>query len=224
VSRTDERLAALNRKIAILDLDVQVQRLDAALTAATKAGRGESFVGRLDVEGKALTTGAGLRIAGQAAGLQVDRDDEAFLPGVFAKALKKFLRNPILLWNHKFDSPLGRVTKAEIGGGGELLIEATLDDPEPGTPLADVHRKVASGTIRGLSVGGRFKKKRTSAGWRIWDADIIEISVASAPMEPGSLFTVTGKALDSGDTESNIELLALADKMVTTLENTVRKL
>lgn len=158
---------------------------------------------------------AGLRIEGYAAGFDTDRMDEAFLPGAFNKGLERFMAtNPVLCYHHHYDQALGVVEEAKLDGKG-LFVKAKLDSPEPGTPLADVYNKVKSGTIKGFSVGGIFKRKATPKGPRIHTADIVEISVTPLPMEPGSLFALAGKAFGTEpDLGQHIEALsALFDSL-----------
>lgn len=154
-----------------------------------------------------------LRIEGYAAGFDRDRENEAFLPQVFERGFEKYFQsNPILCYHHHTDQALGVVEDARLDGKG-LFIKAKLDDPEPGTPLADVYNKVKSGTIKGFSVGGIFKRKMTPHGPRIHKADIAEISVTPVPMEPGSLFALAGKAFGS-----ELELEAALESLGTLLD------
>lgn len=150
-----------------------------------------------------------LRIEGYAAGFDTDREDEAFLPGVFERGLDKYFKdNPVLCYHHHTDQALGVVEDVKLDGKG-LFVKAVLDDPEPNTPLADVYNKVKSGTIRGFSVGGIFKRKLIAGkGLRIHKADVAEISVTPVPMEPGSLFALAGKAFDA-DADLDEELEAI---------------
>lgn len=149
---------------------------------------------RVELEGKAL------RIEGYAAGFDRDREGEAFMPGVFEKGFQKYFeRNPVLCYHHHTDQALGIVEEAKLDGKG-MFVKARLDDPEPGTPLADVYNKVKSGTIKGFSVGGIFQRRMTPKGMRIHAADVAEISVTPVPMEPGSLFELAGKAFGSEET------------------------
>jgi HK97 family phage prohead protease len=169
----------------------------------------------VELEGKSL------RIEGYAAGFNRDRENEAFERGVFDKGLEKyFQRNPILCYHHHTDQALGVVEEAKLDGKG-LFVKARLDDPEPGTPLADVYNKVKSGTIKGFSVGGIFKRKMTPHGPRIHSADVAEISVTPVPMEPGSLFALAGKAFGN-DLEQEQALNALS-ALVDTLEELAGK-
>jgi hypothetical protein len=60
-----------------------------------------------------------------------------------------------------------------------------------------IYNAVKKGSMRGLSVGGFFKRKLTELGWRISDADFTEISVTPVPVHPGTSFAVVaGKALE----------------------------
>lgn len=164
----------------------------------------------VELEGKSL------RIEGYAAGFDRDRENEAFERGVFDKGLEKyFQRNPVLCYHHHTDQALGVVEEAKLDGKG-LFVKARLDDPEPGTPLADVYNKVKSGTIKGFSVGGLFKRRMTPHGPRIHEADVAEISVTPVPMEPGSLFALAGKAFG---TEPDLEAaLSTLTGIVDTME------
>lgn len=177
------------------------------------------------LDGKAVVEakpdGQGLDIEGYAAGFSPDREDEAFLPGAFEQGVDKYFKdNPILCYHHHYDQALGTVKTVKLDGKG-LFVKAHLDSPEPGTNAADIFNKVKSGTIKGFSVGGIFKKRMTPAGPRIHKVDIAEISVTPLPMEPGSLFAVAGKAFG---TESELEeSITALDGLLTTLDDLAGK-
>lgn len=153
----------------------------------------------LDAEGKAVATDGGLIIEGYAANMDVDRQDEAFLPGSFEKALDRYLTtNPVLCYAHKLDRAMGQVLSAKMDGKG-LWVRARVDEAEPGTEAADVYRKVESGTIRGFSAGGVFHRKMTPDGPRIHECDLREISIAPVPVNPDTLYRIAGKAFGEDD-------------------------
>lgn len=157
-----------------------------------------------------------LRIEGYAATLGLDRKDEAFLPGVFETGLDKYFReNPILLYHHQADKPLGRVEDIKLDNKG-LFVKAVLDPPTEGTWSEDVYKKVASGTIKGFSIGGIFKRKMTPQGPRVHEADFAELSVTPLPLEPGSLFQLAGKAF--GDESEEEKALARLTDLFETLD------
>lgn len=177
------------------------------------------------LDGKAVVAapvdGEGLDIEGYAAGFSPDREDEAFERGAFADGVDKYFRdNPILCYHHHYDQALGTVKEVRLDGKG-LFVKAHLDAPEPGTNAADIFNKVKSGTIKGFSVGGIFKKRMTPKGPRIHKVDIAEISVTPLPMEPGSLFAVAGKAFG---TDSELEdSLAALDGLLNVLDDLATK-
>jgi HK97 family phage prohead protease len=201
----------INKSLALLGMEFQVAKLEAKGRRQLQPNGVESEVaGIFDFEGKAMpTTGGGQVIEGQAGGVDIDRSLEAFEPGVLAKSAAKFMRtNPVLCYHHHVDEALGVVEQMGVNSNGKLYARARLDEPEPHTKLADVFRKVKSGTIKGLSVGGIFRRKMTPQGMRIHDFDMYELSVTPVPMEPGSLFTLAGKALSNESGADRLKKLA----------------
>lgn len=147
-----------------------------------------------------------ITIEGYASDFEVDRQDEAFEPGAFDDGLKAFMdTNPVLLYHHKYDTAVGHVEEAKIDDKG-LWVKAIVEKPEPGTPIADIYRKVKSGTIRGFSVGGKFFRRMTEKGSRIFKCDMRELSITPMPVNPRTLFAVAGKAFETvSDTDTKIE-------------------
>lgn len=147
-------------------------------------------------------------IEGLASDFGIDREDEAFLPGAFKKGIDTFMAtNPVLLYHHKNDHALGQVLDLDPRPDG-LFMKARIDKPATGSWAEDVVAKVKTGTIRGLSVRGLFKKKATPNGPRIYQADLAEISVTPLPVNPRTLFQVAGKAFpdDFDDDERQLVL------------------
>jgi HK97 family phage prohead protease len=146
------------------------------------------------LDGKAVAADGGLVVEGYAANFDLDRQNEAFLPGAFESALDRYLTtNPVVCYAHKLDRAMGQVLSAKLDGKG-LFVKARIDEAEPNTEAADVYRKVESGTIRGFSVGGVFHRKQTPAGPRIHECDLREISIAPVPVSPESIYKLAGKA------------------------------
>lgn len=140
----------------------------------------------------------GIMIEGYASDFGLDRQDEAFEPGAFEKGMREFMKNPVLLYHHKFDLPMGQIKGFEHRPDG-LFVKAWVDKPAPAHPvLADVYQKVKSRTIRGFSVGGKFHR---AVKGKIHTADLIEVSITPTPVNPRARFdlaSVAGKAF--GDT------------------------
>lgn len=152
------------------------------------------------LDGKALVTeddNGDFFIEGLASDFGLDRQDEAFETGAFEDGLKSFMAtNPIVLYHHKTDTALGRVVNAELTNAG-LHVKAQIDAPEPGTLIADYVRKIKNGTLKAFSVGGKFYRRMTENGPRIFKCDLREISITPLAVNPRTLFSVAGKAFET---------------------------
>lgn len=130
-----------------------------------------------------------------------DRQEEAFLPNAFDEGVETFMKlNPVLLYHHDFTKALGRVLDLRKTDKGWVM-KAKVDKPASGSWAEDVVNKIKTGTIRGLSVAGKFHRVNTPSGPRIHKAELLEISVTPMPVNPRTLFQVTKKALDSFEVE-----------------------
>lgn len=136
-----------------------------------------------------------VHIEGYASNFDFDRQDEAFEPGAFEQGIKAYMENPVLLYHHKADTALGKIEEMKIDTNG-LWVKGIVDAPEPGTMTADYVRKIKNGVIKGFSVGGKFYKRMTGAGARIFKCDLREISVTPLPVNPRTLFAVSTKAFN----------------------------
>jgi HK97 family phage prohead protease len=149
---------------------------------------------------KAVADDGSIIIEGYASDIGLDRQDEMFEDGAFTKAIEKFLStNPVLLYHHDAGKALGRVLELEPHPGKGLWMKAVIDPPAQGSWAEDVFEKVKRGTIKGLSVGGRFF--RPTKG-RISRADLMEISVTPLPVNPRTLFAVAQKAFGDNAIEA----------------------
>lgn len=154
-----------------------------------------------------------LTIEGYASDFGLDRQEEAFEPGAFDAGLKAYIeQNPVLLYHHKMDTALGTVKEARLDAKG-LWVRAEVDTPEPNTAVADYYRKIKNGVIKGFSVGGKFYRRMTAAGPRIFKCDLREISVTPMPVNQRMLFAVAGKAFETMDTATTPDLSQFEDAL-----------
>ena len=128
----------------------------------------------------------------------IDRQDENFAEGAFQRGIKSFLESQAsLCFHHKHDHLLGSVLDLREEEGKGLKMKARVDFQPESSPLRWIYNSIKKGSMKGLSVGGFFKRKLTDAGWRIADMDFTEISVTPVPVHPGTSFAVVaGKALE----------------------------
>lgn len=157
------------------------------------------------IEGKALTDesitvaeNGDLIIEGYAAVWEgEDREGENFMPGAFQRASKAFLEaGGPLCFHHQKEQVLGAVTELEEDAKG-LRLRARVDSEIQSDPaLKRIYGQIKKGTLRGLSVGGFFKRALVEGRQKISDMDFTEISVTGVPIHTGPSFSVVaGKAL-----------------------------
>jgi HK97 family phage prohead protease len=151
----------------------------------------------LDGEAVVVEDNGDLILEGYAAVWQGDdREGENFAPGAFAQGTKAFLENGgPLCFHHKRDHLLGAVTELEEDDKG-LRFKARVDGETANHPvLGTLYHQIKKGTLKGVSVGGFFKRALIAGKQKIADVDFTEISLTGVPIHTGPSFAVAGKAL-----------------------------
>lgn len=122
-----------------------------------------------------------VRLAGYAALFdRVDRGGDIVRRGAFLRSLAEARPTLPLLWQHRPDRPIGRVTLAQEDRRG-LRVIAMLDDASDAAIAA-----LRSGSARGLSFGYRVRRSAGSSPRELVDLDLVEVSLVSVPMMPGA--------------------------------------
>lgn len=127
-----------------------------------------------------------------------DRDDEYVHPNAFDETLEPFLaKNPMMLWQHDTNFPLGNYTGGEIDQWGlrsDGLIPK-VEDREPDWKHLAYH-SVAKGIVRTHSIGGYMEREFDRDRVSIRKVHLMEISIVSIPANPESLFEAAVKAVE----------------------------
>ena len=135
-----------------------------------------------------------LKIEGYASTNDEDRVGDIIEPTAWKKGgLDNYQNNPILLFNHDYNTPIGKATSLEITKKG-LRIEGIIS--KSAGKIADL---VKEGILGAFSVGFRVKDadyNKETDGLRIKDAELFEVSVVSVPANQSAIFSVA-KAFDS---------------------------
>ena len=142
------------------------------------------------------TDDGGIDIKGSASTNALDRAGDVIESGAWTKGgLDNYKGNPIILFNHNYDKPIGRATGLEVTDNG-LEISAKISKA-----AGDVKELVKDGVLGAFSVGFRVKDADYMAetdGYKIKDAELFEVSVVSVPCNQGATFSVA-KSFDSMD-------------------------
>ena len=153
-----------------------------------------------------------LRIAGYANTVDKDRAGDIVLPAAWAKGIDRFRKNPVLLYQHKHENPIGRVDKVTVDKKG-MYIEASVS--EAAEKLHAVQSLSKDGALKSFSVGflvkdGKLDKANDT--FVISDVELLEISVVSVPANQESLFSVKKNFENSAEYEEFKKSFPVEDK------------
>jgi HK97 family phage prohead protease/HK97 family phage major capsid protein len=140
------------------------------------------------------TDDGGINIKGSASTNALDRAGDIIETEAWTKGgLENFKSNPIILFNHDYNKPIGRATGLEVTDKG-LDITAKISKA-----AGDITHLVKDGVLGAFSVGFRCKDSEYMAesdGFKIKDAELFEVSVVSVPCNQGATFGLA-KSFDS---------------------------
>jgi HK97 family phage prohead protease len=136
-------------------------------------------------------------IRGMASTADFDRAGDTISAEAWTKGgLQNFEKNPIILFNHDYDRPIGRATGMKAGPNG-LELECKISKNAPG----NVAELVKDGVLGAFSVGFKVKDAdylKETDGLMIKDAELFEVSVVSVPCNQAATFSLA-KSFDSSD-------------------------
>lgn len=129
-----------------------------------------------------------LKIVGKASTPSVDRVKDVILSDAWMKGgLDNYRKNPILLFNHNYDEPIGKVVRINVSEEG-LEVEGTVYQGSKAYAL------IERGVLKTFSVGFMIKDadyNRATDGLIVKDAELLEISVVSVPCNQDAVFELS---------------------------------
>jgi len=137
----------------------------------------------------------GIHICGMASTADFDRAGDTIEASAWTKGgLSNFEKNPIILFNHDYNKPIGRATGLKVTENG-LELKAKISKSAPD----HVAQLVKEGILGAFSVGFRVKDAEhvmETDGLKIKDAELFEVSVVSVPCNQAATFSLA-KSFDS---------------------------
>jgi HK97 family phage prohead protease/HK97 family phage major capsid protein len=144
---------------------------------------------------KYKTESKGVSIVGLASAKGTDRAGDVIPSEAWMKGgLHDFKKNPIILFNHNYDLPIGKAVSIEPGDEG-LELEAFISNSAPN----GISELIKDGVLGAFSVGFRIKDAdyiEETGGLLIKDAELFEVSVVSVPCNQDATFSIA-KSFDS---------------------------
>jgi HK97 family phage prohead protease len=142
----------------------------------------------------------GIHICGMASTADFDRAGDTISSEAWTKGgLSNFEKNPIILFNHDYNHPIGRATGLKVTDNG-LELKAKISKNAT-VPSGNVSNLVKDGVLGAFSVGFRVKDAdylTETDGLKIKDAELFEVSVVSVPCNQAATFSLS-KSFDSMD-------------------------
>ena len=136
-----------------------------------------------------------VNIRGLASTNSIDRVGDVINHDAWTKSggLDNFKHNPIILFNHNYDKPIGRATSMEVNKSG-LELGARISKS-----AGEIKDLIKDGVLGAFSVGFRVKDaeyNEETDGLEIKDAELFEVSVVSVPANQTATFSLA-KSFDS---------------------------
>ena len=138
---------------------------------------------------KAYDDGNDLHITGMASTNGTDRVGDIIEAEAWTKAggLQNYLNNPVILFNHDYNQPIGRAVALETNDNG-LQLKAKI-----AKSAGHVGELIKEGVLGAFSVGFRVKDAEymtETDGYKIKDAELLEVSVVSVPANQAATFSL----------------------------------
>ena len=134
-----------------------------------------------------------IMVRGMASTNAFDRAGDSISSEAWTKGgLGNFEKNPIILFNHDYNRPIGRATKVTPTADG-LHMEAKI------SKHADCANLIKDGVLGAFSVGFKVKDAdylEETDGLMIKDAELFEVSVVTVPCNQAATFSLS-KSFDS---------------------------
>ncbi len=138
------------------------------------------------------------RFEGYASTNNIDRVGDVVLPEAFRSTLDTYKKNPIILYNHNKDFPIGAADFLEIRPDRGLYVKGFASQA---TDVDNIWQKMAEGIIRSFSFSYTIKDSEFKESVQIIkELDLFEISVVSVPANAEALLTVA-KSVEAANLE-----------------------
>ena len=158
----------------------KVLHLNSAFDVKALPSQGDSGTESVFIEGYASTT-------------DIDRSGDVVPKSVWEKGIQNYLKNPIILAQHDYDDPIGRMTDYKIDDKG-LWIKARIS-----AAAEECFNLIKDKVLTAFSIGFKIIDAEYNSAAEVFlikELELVEISVVSVPCNQNTLFDLS-KAFDS---------------------------
>ena len=139
-------------------------------------------------------------IEGYASTNDLDRSGDVVPSSVWEKGIQNYLKNPIILSQHDYDDPVGRMVEYKVDNKG-LWIKARV------SAAAEIFSLVKDKVLTAFSIGFRIIDAEYNAAAEVFmikDLELVEISIVSVPCNQNTVFNLS-KAFDNTEDYSKFK-------------------
>ena len=139
-------------------------------------------------------------IEGYASTTDIDRSGDVVPSSVWEKGIQNYLTNPIILSQHDYDDPVGRMVEHRIDSKG-LWIKARI------SAAAEIFNLVKDKVLTAFSVGFRIMDAEYNSAAEVFmikELELVEISIVSVPCNQNTVFNLS-KAFNSAEDYSKFK-------------------
>lgn len=149
-----------------------------------------------------------------------DRVGDVILPEAWTKGgLANYLKNPVVLAFHKYDTPIGSVVENDVTSQGLHVVA------EISKAAGNVYTLIKEGILKAFSVGFRVKDADYDSATDIFvikDLELFEISVVSVPANADSVFSIKKSFKDDNEFDQFKSLFTIIPEKIEAKAETIR--
>ena len=161
----------------------KVLHLNSAFTMKDLPNTGDSGTESVFIEGYASTT-------------DIDRSGDVVPKSVWEAGIQNYLKNPIILAQHDYDDPIGRMVDYKIDDKG-LWVKARIS-----SAAEECFNLIKDKVLTAFSIGFRIMDAEYNSAAEVFlikELELVEISVVSVPCNQNTLFDLSKAFSDAAD-------------------------
>lgn len=161
----------------------KVLHLNSAFTVKALPAQGDSTIESIFIEGYAST-------------VDIDRSGDVVPKSVWESGIQNYLKNPIVLAQHDYDDPIGRVVDYKIDDKG-LWVKARIS-----SAAEEYFNLIKDKVLTAFSIGFKIIDAEYNSAAEVFlikELELVEISVVSVPCNQNTVFDLSKAFSDAGE-------------------------
>jgi HK97 family phage prohead protease len=158
-----------------------------------------------------------LYIEGYASTVDIDRQGDVVPKSVWQAGIQNYLKNPIILAQHDYDDPIGRMVDYKIDDKG-LWVKARIS-----SAAEECYGLIKDKVLTAFSIGFKVLDAEYNSAAEVFlikELELVEISVVSVPCNQNTVFDLSKAFSDASEYKEFKQQFAISDNSAKGLEVT----